>query len=369
MTTLESMSLKPLTLRLLAVVAAGILATGCAFQAGDERLSASASCIDREARDHLPLVDAHVHFRPFGGPTLDFERMVEYLNHAGVRYATVFGIGQMLPLDSDCIYYLDCPGVPVTPTLKNDFVNAMDYIKTGPHPVHLAMSMTFADLANPDTVLEGIRVLDREFPGLFGWMGEVNLVKQALFGNHHAPVPIEKIAGWAPFMAVLRERGIPMAIHADLGNDLEPTKYHAWMDEVLKRYPDNKIVWMHLGLSRELTSIDADVHISVMRDWFEAYPNLMMDLSWRVVEESIFDTKEKRDRYLPFLHEYSDRLLPGSDFVAYDTSTRAQYAAELRATSGIFRDLDDEAFANIALGHNYLRLLDLDHQHPRLCAK
>ncbi len=345
-----------------------MLLAGCALQSGSERLGAGTSCVDRQSRSHTPLVDAHVHFRPFGGPTLDFERMAGYLSRSGVRYATIFGIGQMLPLDSDCVYYLDCPGVPVTPTLKNDFINAIEFVKTGPHPLHLTLSMTFPDLAEPDTVLEGMRVLDREFPGLFGWMGEVNLVKQALFDSHHAPVPIKRITDWAPFMAVLRERGMPMAIHADLGNNLDPTKYQAWMEEVLKRYPDNKIVWMHLGLSRELTRIDPQVHIGVMREWLDAYPNLMMDLSWRVVDESIFNTTQKRDRYLPFLHEYSDRFLPGTDFVAVGSSTRAHYVDELRATSGIFRDLDDEAFTNIALGHNYLRLLGLDHQRLELCA-
>ena len=326
------------------------------------------ACIDRHAAPARVLVDSHVHFRPFGGPALGFVDMVEVLQRSGIRYATVYGIGQMLPLDSGCHYYLDCPGEPVTPTLKNDFLNASEYVRTRPHNVHLTLSMTFPDLANPAAVLEGISVLDREFPGVFGMMGEVNLVKQALFDNHHAPVSIETIAAWAPFMKILRERGMPMAIHADLGSNLEPVKYRPWIEEVLRRYPDNKIIWMHLGLSREQRQIDPQLHIVIMRDWFNTYPNLMMDLSWSVLHEAIFASAAKREQYLPFLHEYSQRFLAGTDFVATGASTAAQYANELKATSGIFRYLDDEAFRNIALGHNYLRLFGLDHEPPELCA-
>jgi hypothetical protein len=35
----------------------------------------------------------------------------------------------------------------------------------------------------PDEVLPQMTLLDKEYPGMFRWMGEVNLVKQALFNN------------------------------------------------------------------------------------------------------------------------------------------------------------------------------------------
>ena len=56
---------------------------------------------------------------------------------------------------------------------------------------------------------------------------------------------------------MLRERGIPLAIHADLGNDEEPARYLPLIQEMLRLYPENTIVWMHMGLSRELVDMDA----------------------------------------------------------------------------------------------------------------
>ena len=62
----------------------------------------------------------------------------------------------------------------------------------------------------------------------------------------------------------LRARGIPLALHADLGNDAAPTRYLPLMEEVLCLYPENVIVWVHMGLSRELTAMAAAQHVALM---------------------------------------------------------------------------------------------------------
>ena len=334
----------------------------------DDFRSEQAACYDRNSSAETAIVDTHIHFRPFGGSARSFEDVVSFLDRSGVRFANVYGIGQMLPVDSPCTYYLDCPGVPVRPTLKNDFVNAAGYVETRPDNVHLTLSMTFPDLERPETVLAGMEVLDREFPGLFRWVGEVNVVKQALFPNGHGPVSFEAIARWEPFMTRLRDRGLPFAIHSDLGNDEQPMQYLAWMEEVLRQYPDNVIVWMHLGLSRELTRIDPERHIGVLRSLLDRYPKLMVDISWRVIYDNVFSRPELRAPYLSFMEEYSERILPGSDFLASADKTFDTYADELQVTSDILADLGDQAFRNIALGENYFRILGLDYSAPEICS-
>ena len=344
---------------------AGFEANAAAESVHDE----TAACYDRTVQPQTAVVDTHLHFRPFGGKALPFQEVVQYLEKTGVRYVTVYGIGQMLPVSSACTYYLDCLGTPVTPTLKNDFVNAVNYITEGSGAVHMTLSMTFPDLTQPETVLDGMRLLDKEFPGVFKWMGEVNLVKQALFGNHRHAVPLAKIEEWAPFMAELRKRNMPIAIHSDLGNDEEPTRYLPWIEEVLRLYPDNRIIWMHLGLSRELVTIDADKHIAILQSLLDHYPKLMLDIAWRVIDDSYFSNPELRAKYVPFLNAYSDRILPGSDFVASIQKNFEAYREELEVNSRIISYLDDNAFQNIALGENYFRLLGLDESAPEICPR
>ena len=326
-----------------------------------------AACYDRSAQPQTTIVDSHIHFRPFGGPAVPFEEIVQYLEATGVLFANVYGIGQMLPASSPCTYYLDCPGTPLAPTLRNDFVNAANAVVKTPQGLHLTLAMTFPDLADPESVLAGMALLDAEYPGLFRWMGEVNLVKQAVFANGRGPVPAEAIDGWAGFMAVLRERGIPIAIHADLGSNEEPTRYLPLMEKVLDAYPDNPIVWVHMGLSRELTTMDPARHAELMASMLERHPNLMLDITWRVLDDAYFSTPEGRAAYVPFLNAHSERILPGTDFLASRDKDFAVYREELEVNSRILGHLDDGAFRNIALGENYFRLLGLDYVAPRIC--
>ena len=147
-------------------------------------------------------------------------------------------------------------------------------------------------------------------------------------------------------MEVLRERGIPLAIHADLGNDEEPARYLPLIQEMLRLYPENTIVWMHMGLSRELVDMDALQHTSTMA-LLDRYPNLMLDISWRGIDDLYFSDPSKKRFYVAFLNDHSERVLPGTDFLASRDKDIDVYRTELRITSGILRDLNDTAFRNI----------------------
>ena len=255
--------------------------------------------------------------------------------------------------------------------MKNDFENAANYVEFPQDQIHVALSMTFPDLANPEDIVAGIKLLDVEYPGLFQWMGEVNLHKEALRGNGHEPATIEDIAQWKDFMIILKERGIPIALHSDLGDDNNPTKNLALMQEVLRLYPDNKIVWMHMGLSRELVTMEPAEHIKLMSEFLDKYPNLSLDISWTVIAEAYFDTPEKRALYIEFFNRYPKRILAGTDFVASANKNMEIYKKEAEVTGGILADLDDDAFRSIALGQNYFDLvpnLSDKFEAPSICS-
>ena len=324
-------------------------------------------CYDREVMGETFVVDTHNHFRPFGGAAKSMTEINQYLLDTGVLFVNVFGIGQSLPVSSSCEYYLNCVGTPALPSMKNDFVNAMNYLDADPQGTVMTLSMTFPDLAQPSDVVRQIQIMDSEFPGMFAWMGEVNLVKQALFGNEHAAAPKASIAGWADFMEVLRERDMPISIHADLGSDDDPMKYAYLMEEVLRLYPDNKIVWVHMGLSKELSAINADTHIAKMQAYLDGSPNLMLDITWRVIFDNYFQEPGMRVKYVAFFETNADRILPGTDFVASHTKTYDVYKDEVLANSDIFKDLSDNAFRKIALGQNYFDIADMDYVAPQVC--
>lgn len=201
---------------------------------------------------------------------------------------------------------------------------------------------------------------------MFRWAGEVNVMKQALVGNLHEPATIASIDAWAPFMKILRERNIPLTLHSDLGNDAQPTEYLFLMKHVLESYPNNKIVWAHMGLSKELTQIDVDQHVAIMKSLLDKYPNLKLDISWDVLYNAYRPWGAK---FVKFFNEYPTRILPGSDFVAAGTKKVSQYENELEITSRVLRLLSDEAFRDIALGQNFFTFTGLDYQAPAICKK
>ncbi|MFC5720629.1 amidohydrolase family protein [Streptomyces gamaensis] len=354
--------------RHLAILGAALTAVAvAASSAGAGAAQLEKGCYDRAAQPYTSAVDSHLHFRPFGGKAIPFGELANYLHKSGVRHASMYGIGQTLPADSSCTYYLDCPGTPVVPSMKNDFVNASDYAAEKPEDPELTLSMTFMDLRRPETIPPGIALYDREFPGMFRWAGEVNVVKQALFPNGHQAATDENIKNWAPFMNTLRDRGIPITLHSDLGENAHPTKYLHLMEEVLRRYPHNKIVWAHMGLSKELTTMNPDEHIKIVQRLLDEHPNLTIDLSWRVLEDAYFSKPGVRAKYASFLDRNPTRAIPGTDFVASRNKDYRTYEEELEVTSRINKALDDEAFRDIALGENYYRLLGSHEKAPQVC--
>src|SRR5262249_4895302 len=148
-----------------------------------------------------------------------------------------------------------------------------------------------------------------------------------------------------------------------------PVQYLPLLEEVLRRYPQNTIVWMHLGLSKELKRLDPDTHIEIVSRLLDEHPNLHADIAWRVLYDQYFGKPEARSRYVAFLNRYAERILPGTDFLALWRKDEAVYAEELRVTSDILRDVDDRAFRAIALGDNYFRLLGLDFTAPEVCPR
>lgn len=338
------------------------------------REGATQGCYDRAARTNWAVVDGHFHSQTFGTNPPKLTTSMEWLREAGVLFVVLNGIGQRLPVNSSCQYYLDCPGVDVVPSMKNDFLNAeslienaAEFAEKGPH---IVASMTFADLSKPEEVLDGMAVLDKEYPGIFAWMGELNVVKQALFPNNAGhPVPEETIGKWAPFMAELRERKMPIGLHSDIGSDTEPTKYLGLMDKILSLYPDNKIVWLHLGgLSKQLTPLKpllieepmyADKHAKLIAERLEKYPNLYIDLAWDVLYMTVLGDPDKRPPYIDLINKYPTRFIPGTDHVATMAKPLGLYRWEQDENSDIFKYVSDEAFQRIALGQNFIDLVGL----------
>lgn len=350
------------------LITLAIMLSGCAtpLKLEDFRQN-NQQCYDRNTQPWTFVVDSHLHFRPFNHEAIPFNQLVGYLKDSGVLFANIYGIGQTLPLNSSCRFFSLCPGVAVSPTMINDKLNAKGLLNNPDQDIHLTLSMSFPDFNAPETLVHQFNQLDQQYPGLFRWVGEVNLVKQALFANGHQPTTINNINQLQPFMALLQKRKMPLAIHADLGTSDNPTKYVHLMKALLNQYPDNKIVWVHMGLSKEQSNLPADMHLSLMQSFLAQHPNLLLDISWKILWQQHFSRPDAKHRYVDFINQNADRILTGTDMVPSNQTLRLDYKRQLRINSLINRALDDNAFRRIALGQNYFELLELPYQAPYIC--
>lgn len=312
-------------------------------------------CYDRKTNDNWAVVDAHFHPRPFGGRPVPFTDLMGQLRRAGILFVTLGGIGQRLPIDSSCTYYKDCPGTNITPSLKSDFFNAQSILdnseflsdQSGAGP-RVTLSMSFLDLSDPDGNLPKMRLLQNEYPGMFNWVGEINLVKQSLWPNQQGlpldPITIER---WKPFMDEFLKQGLPLALHHDLGNDANGFEFLPLMDKVLETYPQNTIIWVHLGgISKELNPHLAsgasllqhqklkapatiEDHVAMIEERLNKYPKLMIDLSWDILYDELYQVNAQRKLYVDLINKHPHRFISGSDHLASQDKTEDMYRAEL----------------------------------------
>ena len=324
----------------------------------------NSKCYDRKTQNNLAVVDTHLHIRPFGGNPIPLNKLLSMLHKSNTLFVQGEGIGQRLK-NKTCDYYKNCQHSKVYPSIINDLYNASNLSKHKNTQINIKLSMTFSDLNNPENILENIQLLNTLYPNTFNWMGEVNVVKQTLFIHGQYPVPVNVIAHWRAFMAELYKRKYPLSLHCDLGNNADNFKYLPLMQEVLRLYPNNVIVWMHLGLCQELTNISAYAHTQLIDSLLQQYKHLYFDLSWRILYDQMFNDIHKKQYYIDLINKWPSRFLPGSDYVG--SIKNKNYGTELTITSKILKDVNDVAFRRIALGQNYFDITHSKYLAPPIC--
>jgi len=328
-------------------------------------------CIKRsKTQKRNAVVDSHFHMRPFGGSPIEIKKMINILKRSGILFVEIEGVGQKILNNPKCTYYKDCANSIVKNTISNDILNAQLLIDNNLldlSGININLSMTFPDLSKPKEIVKGIHYLDKEYPSLFNWMGELNVVKQSLFSHKVKPISLTIIPQWKYFMKILRDRKMPLSLHCDLGNNADNYKYLSLMERILFLYPKNIIVWVHLGLSKELTNIDPKKHTELLDSFLTKYKNLYFDISWRVLYDQLFHDPQKKILYVELMNKFPERFLTGTDFVNSITKNEKIYKEELRITSLIVSDLNNKAFRQIALGQNYLDLIHSKYKAPYIC--
>lgn len=388
-------------------------------------------CWERHGLDGFySPIDAHNHFRPFYGPPVPWDTYMEWLKDHGILFSTMLGIGQQLmkknPNSQDCCYYLHCANFdyPVTPDPKNDIENAKDFLnkykdKPLSKQIHLIPSVTAPNLQQPENNSRVMEMLEKDYPAVFGWAGEINVYKHALSANgflnngHRVTEEWIKAGKLDSIFKRLETLKWPTTLHCDLGCDnydsvpfktgcvvpqeeldLAKQNYKWWKtflgphyraffdalndntpkqnfkkiqhlkiwDTLLTKYPNMIVVWAHLGLSKELKHLHPTVHAYIISQLFKRHNNLYADVSWDVLSKQLFMNYNGAN--VTFLHhDVHEDFKAEIDKAVVDTAAVDSMRLELEETWSIHKELVKSSGSITGPTHAMAIYLELFHSY------
>ena len=77
-------------------------------------------------------------------------------------------------------------------------------------------------------------------------------------------------------------------------------------DVLLSKYTKLRVVWAHLGLSKELKTLHPYIHVHIIRQLINRHENLMLDMSWDVLAKQLLMNHK--------LKPQTDHLVEHTDF-------------------------------------------------------
>ena len=217
------------------------------------------------------------------------------------------------------------------------------------------------------SALDHVKRLYYKYPKMWRGIGEIMcrhddlttmlLGKEIPRVDHPALIGDDTI-GCKGIFKFAEEIGLPCLVHhnSDRVGDKDNTwEYLYEVENVLKKYPKMKFVWVHAGVSR---NCNEELHHKMISDMIQKYPNLHVDISWVVWEEVICDSKGVvKPGWVECCQKNHTKIYIGSDNVAQyfpileteTTSTGVNLlASNITKYYQLFEKLTPEAAENIA---------------------
>jgi len=149
------------------------------------------------------------------------------------------------------------------------------------------------------------------------------------------------------------KHNLPVQVHhnSDRVGDNDGTwEYVYEVEEVLKKFPTLKLVWVHAGVSRRCSEPN---HHEMIQRMCDTYDNMLIDISWVVWEDVICDEKGViKPGWVECIQKHHTKFFIGSDNVAQyfpikDTSINL-LAGNITKYYQLFDKLPPEAAENVA---------------------
>ncbi len=307
--------------------------------------------------------DSHFHLTNYVQEGIGLEFYVDSIMGDKVGRSTVFG----LPLqqqwsyrvtgDNAPTYYLDTDAHLYYYSFCDAYI-AMEYKSLSKEkqgrldPMIIGFNPT--DMYAADHIKRVLKV----FPGVFTGIGEFSIHKEFVSSKIEGDVASFTDPALDRILDFCAESGLLVILHNDIDNPFpKPGKpnYLTGMQDLIKRHPETKIIWAHLGLGRIIKPIEnmGSLFEDMLKD--PAYNNLYFDLSWDEVAKWLDYTDQSLAKTAEIIGKYPDRFLFGTDNVA--PAAQEQQLRVYHLYDRLWKALGEEVTYKVCIG-NYEKLFD-----------
>jgi len=305
-------------------------------------------------------IDCHLHLLDFLQKSSGTSAALKAMDGCACKKALVFGMPcckkWMFYRPEKPLYYQD-DNAPCYVYAYADQMVADAWLALPDHE-RARLAPCFASFDPTDlAAVDHVSRLYNKYPKMWRGIGEVMcrhddltmmlLDKEIPRVNHPGLYPIYEFA-------IAKDLAVQVHHNSDrVGDNDNDWEYVYEVEEVLKKYPTLKFVWVHAGVSRRCSEPD---HHKMIERMCTDYPNLMVDISWVVWEDVICDAEGVvKPGWVDCIQKHHTKFFIGSDNVAQyfpirDTSINL-LAANITKYYQLFDKLTPEAGQNVAYGN------------------
>ncbi|MFC4729697.1 amidohydrolase family protein [Coralloluteibacterium thermophilus] len=269
----------------------------------------------------LRFADAHLHYVDFFQETEGMDALFEAMDAARVDEAVLMGVPVAKKWDEDepkRPRYYEGDDAPLywysaTDALLAEAVRALP-------PARRARLHPFLSGFNPNDKnadAHVARMLDL-YPDVFVGIGEVFTRHDTLTALTQGRTPRIDSEAMQRVYRLAAERGLPVLVHANLTSvrEREPL-YLGEVEAALAAHPRTTFIWAHAGTSAAINRRQGEMPylLPVLRRLMDAHDNLVIDLSWSVLDHVLDDEGAPRPEWLELVQAHPRRFVLGSDVV------------------------------------------------------
>eukprot|EP00931_Biecheleriopsis_adriatica_P072096 TRINITY_DN4612_c0_g1_i1.p1 TRINITY_DN4612_c0_g1~~TRINITY_DN4612_c0_g1_i1.p1 ORF type:complete len:804 (+),score=187.48 TRINITY_DN4612_c0_g1_i1:71-2482(+) len=268
-------------------------------------------------------IDNHLHMLDFLHKSSGTRKIMQAMDGCGVAKAVMIGMPCVKKWSKDepeqPLYYQDDNGQCYFYAYSDQMVADAWMALDDNQRKRFAPVMASFNPTDINALSHVERMWDK-YPGLWRGLGEIMCRHDDLTAllqedecptiNHMAMRPIYEFA-------IDKDLNVMLHHNADRTAEVEDDGEYEYLwevEQVLKAFPDLKLIWCHAGVSRRTFEPD---HWQMIAYMVETYPKLHIDMSWVVWEECVLDpnTGKPSKGWIDTFEAHPTRFSIGSDQV------------------------------------------------------